>query len=119
YVTRGRGVSIHRADCAMLKASPEVEERLIEVTWDEVGGKSFPVAVELVCYDRVGLLSDIAAVVADTRRNILSSRTRTRRDGTAVIDLVVEVQSLEQFDHLRRQLERIRDVIKVERVGGR
>lgn len=119
YVTRGRGVSIHRADCNMLKASPEAGQRLIDVSWDQVAGQSFPVAVEIDCYDRVGLLSDIAAVVADTRRNILAARTRTHRDGTATIDLVVEVQNLEQFDHLRRQLERVRDVIRVERVVNR
>ncbi|EKP93761.1 RelA/SpoT family protein [Thermaerobacter subterraneus] len=119
YVTRGRGVSIHRADCNMLKASPEAGQRLIDVSWDQVAGQAFPVAVEIDCYDRVGLLSDIAAVVADTRRNILAVRTRTHRDGTATIDLVVEVQNLEQFDHLRRQLERVRDVIRVERVVNR
>lgn len=119
YVTRGRGVSIHRADCNMLKASPEVGQRLIDVSWDQVAGQAFPVAVEIDCYDRVGLLSDITAVVADTRRNILAARTRTHRDGTATIDLVVEVQNLEQFDHLRRQLERVRDVIRVERVVNR
>ncbi len=119
YVTRGRGVSIHRADCNMLKASPEAGQRLIDVSWDQVAGQAFPVAVEIDCYDRVGLLSDIAAVVADTRRNILAARTRTHRDGTATIDLVVEVQNLEQFDHLRRQLERVRDVIRVERVVNR
>ncbi|ADU51356.1 (p)ppGpp synthetase I, SpoT/RelA [Thermaerobacter marianensis DSM 12885] len=119
YVTRGRGVSIHRADCNMLKTSPEVGERLIDVSWDQVAGQAFPVAVEISCYDRVGLLSDITAVVADTRRNILAARTRTHRDGTATIDLVVEVQNLEQFDQLRRQLERVRDVIRVERVASR
>ncbi|HEY8488543.1 MAG TPA: bifunctional (p)ppGpp synthetase/guanosine-3',5'-bis(diphosphate) 3'-pyrophosphohydrolase, partial [Thermaerobacter sp.] len=116
YVTRGRGVSIHRADCNMLKASPDVGQRLIDVSWDQVAGQAFPVAVEIDCYDRVGLLSDITAVVADTRRNILAARTRTHRDGTATIDLVVEVQNLEQFDQLRRQLERVRDVIRVQRV---
>ncbi|QBS38010.1 bifunctional (p)ppGpp synthetase/guanosine-3',5'-bis(diphosphate) 3'-pyrophosphohydrolase [Thermaerobacter sp. FW80] len=119
YVTRGRGVSIHRADCTMLKASPEADRRLIDVSWDQVAGQAFPVAVEISCYDRVGLLSDITAVVADTRRNILAARTRTHKDGTATIDLVVEVQNLEQFDQLRRQLERVRDVIRVERVASR
>ena len=119
YVTRGRGVSIHRADCTMLKSSPEADRRLIDVSWDQVAGQAFPVAVEITCYDRVGLLSDITAVVADTRRNILAARTRTHRDGTATIDLVVEVQNLEQFDQLRRQLERVRDVIKVERICSR
>ncbi|GAB6876085.1 RelA/SpoT family protein [Thermaerobacter litoralis] len=119
YVTRGRGVSIHRADCNMLKASPDVGQRLIDVSWDQVAGQAFPVAVEIDCYDRVGLLSDITAVVADTRRNILAARTRTHRDGTATIDLVVEVQNLEQFDQLRRQLERVRDVIRVQRVASR
>jgi len=103
----------------MLKSSPEADRRLIDVSWDQVAGQAFPVAVEITCYDRVGLLSDITAVVADTRRNILAARTRTHKDGTATIDLVVEVQNLEQFDQLRRQLERVRDVIRVERVASR
>ncbi|HEX6988557.1 MAG TPA: TGS domain-containing protein, partial [Bacillota bacterium] len=120
YITRGRGVSIHHRGCPNLaRLVAEDEHRLIDVTWENVQAAYYPVHVVIQCIDRPGLLSDIAHVVADTRTNIISAKARTGRDGAAAIDLVLEIRGLDQYDYIKRQIERVRDVLSVERVTGR
>ncbi|MHB9144399.1 MAG: RelA/SpoT family protein [Symbiobacteriia bacterium] len=120
YVTRGRGVSIHRLDCPNLRGAFEHEqERLAEAAWDEsataVGGATYPVDVQLTAIDRSGLLADVANAIAEFRTNILRSRTRTK-DHVATIDLVLEIRNLDQLQHITGKLGRIRDVMSVQRV---
>ncbi|MEX2355497.1 MAG: bifunctional (p)ppGpp synthetase/guanosine-3',5'-bis(diphosphate) 3'-pyrophosphohydrolase [Thermaerobacterales bacterium] len=117
YITRGRGVSIHHRECANLKhlLDSDGENRQIEVSWDRVAATAYPVKVIIEAIDRPGLLSDVAHVVAETRTNILSAKARSGKDGGAVIDMVMELRSLDQFEFLRRRIETIRDVLNVER----
>jgi len=117
YITRGRGVSIHRIDCPNMAQYSQDRERLIEVSWDRVDAASYPVAIVVVAGDRPGLLLDIAAVVADTDANILSARARTETGGgRAVIDLVLEIRNTEQLDYTTNRIRRVRGVTEVRRV---
>ncbi|HEY8449904.1 MAG TPA: TGS domain-containing protein, partial [Bacillota bacterium] len=119
YVTRGRGVSIHRRDCHNLQHVLRHEgERLIDVTWDNVQAAYYPVHLQINAIDRPGLLSDVAQLVAETRTNILSAKARAMRDRTAVIDLVLEISSLDQLEYLCKRISHVRDVLAVERVQG-
>ncbi|MFO7246241.1 MAG: bifunctional (p)ppGpp synthetase/guanosine-3',5'-bis(diphosphate) 3'-pyrophosphohydrolase [Thermaerobacter sp.] len=120
YITRGRGVSIHQRSCPNLaRLVAEDANRLIDVAWESVQAAYYPVHMVIHGIDRPGLLSDIAHVVADTRTNILSARARAGRDGSAYIDLILEIRGLDQYDYIRRQIERVRDVLSVERVSGK
>jgi len=120
YVTRGRGVSIHRPDCPNLQANrASGDGRLVEVTWDAVDAAYYPVEVEIYGLDRPGLLSDVTQIVAESRTNILYAlvRGRARRQNLAVIDLILEVKDLREIDHLRKKILKVPDVFSVERVA--
>ncbi|MEW6524064.1 MAG: bifunctional (p)ppGpp synthetase/guanosine-3',5'-bis(diphosphate) 3'-pyrophosphohydrolase [Bacillota bacterium] len=116
YITRGRGVSVHRVDCPNIVNYRDDTERLLEVLWEEDITGNYPVDVTITGLDRSGLLFDVTQVVADMRSNIISARARSNRDGYASIDLTLEVRGLDQLDHLFRRLRRIHDVLSVDRV---
>ena len=117
YITRGRGVSIHKANCANIRhAEPE---RRVPVSWAENGPTgTFCVAIKILANDRVGLMADITSFLAGMGVSIrnISTSVNARRD--ANIRLVLEVRSREQVDTVLRQLSRQPDVMDVFRVSG-
>ena len=116
YLTRGRGVSIHHPDCPNLQGHRGEAGRIIEVSWDAVHAKAYPVEIAITGYDRPGLLSDITQIVAEGRHNILYASARGgTRAGQALIDVVMEVADLEEFLAVRRKILRVRDVLSAER----
>ncbi len=117
YITRGRGVSIHRSDCPNITRYLEEEQRVIEVSWESVEAKYYPVQILITALDRPGLLSDVAQTVASFSTNILDAKARSRSDGMAVVTMVLEIHDLQQLGYLKQRVERIRDVVHVERVS--
>lgn len=105
YVTRGRGVSIHRADCPNAKAASP--ERILEVEWGSSENQAFPVGLVISAWDRKGLLHEIMTVLAELRSNILAINGATLRDGSAQINVTIEVHDL---DHLKRVLEKVKSI---------
>lgn len=117
YITRGRGVSVHRLDCPnSINFLTHSRERLIEVVWAETQGGTFPVDVQIQALDRAGLLADVANIVAETRTNMISAFARGTKNKMAAIDLVLEIKNLEQLQYIMQKLGRIKDVMSVERV---
>jgi GTP pyrophosphokinase len=118
YVTRGRGVSIHRSECRNIGVWRETErERLVEASWDEGFGGPFRVRLVVEAVDRAGLLSDVMAVLADQRLSASWVTARGRRDQMASIEVTVEINSLEQLNHVIQRVGRVRDVLSVRRAG--
>lgn len=117
FLTRGRGVSVHRLGCPNEKELARDPERLIEVGWDTTEAELAPHPVELRVYawDRPGLLADVANVVADS--NIISAKARGFRDRTAVVEVHLEVRNLIQLTQLISRLESLPYVQKVDRVS--
>lgn len=115
YVTRGRGITVHRNDCPNIANLSDIE-RLIPVTWDERGkDETFPVPVVLRAFDRVGLLKDISTLLADERVNILYTHTRTHEDREVTIDITVEVADVGQLSRVLHKLDGIQGVFEVHR----
>ncbi|MCC6315342.1 MAG: bifunctional (p)ppGpp synthetase/guanosine-3',5'-bis(diphosphate) 3'-pyrophosphohydrolase [Thermomicrobiales bacterium] len=114
YVTRGRGVTVHRQDCPNIANLPD-PERLVPVAWGDRGQDTFPVTVRVRAWDRVGLLKDVSTLLADERVNILSVLTTTHDDRTVSLLATVEVEGVEQLSRILRKLEGIRDVYEVRR----
>jgi GTP pyrophosphokinase len=115
YVTRGRGVSIHRVNCPNV-AFLNDPERLIEVSWDQDRSASFEADVELEAMDRPGLLGDVMNVLGDMRTRISAVNARTTKNKIAIINLRVEIKDLEDLKFIMNRLGNIRDVFSVERV---
>jgi GTP pyrophosphokinase len=113
YVTRARGVTVHRADCHNVLNENE-RERLVEVQWGS-GQRSYPVDIRIDAWDRVGLLRDITNVVGEEHVNMLGVRTNENRDGTVAIVATLETSGIEQLARLLSRIEIIRGVRTVER----
>lgn len=117
YVTRGRGVSIHRADCHNISHYfSEDAGRFIEVAWDnQVEGK-YQVELETVAIDRPGLAMDIMLAVADTKTVINAINARATKDNLATVDLKLEIKSVEHLEYISNKIRRVKDVLEVKRV---
>ncbi len=114
YVTRGRGITVHREDCPNL-ANLSDPERLVPVSWGGPGEETFPVTIRVRAWDRVGFLKDVSTLLADEKVNIVSVLTTTHDDRTVTLLITVEVEGIGQLSRVLRKLEGIRDVYEVRR----
>jgi GTP pyrophosphokinase len=121
YVTRGRGVTIHRQDCpSVLRAVRDGDrERLIEVDWGGDLSTVYPVMVEVTAYDRKGLLKDIAAVLDAESVNMTSASINTRKkDQTATIVATLEISGMDQLSRVLAKIESLTNVLEAVRQTG-
>lgn len=123
FITRGKGVSIHRKDCTNILSSDKRgdSERLIHVYWEsEQNGDAYYVTnLQILAHDRKGLLAEIAGVIADMRVLITSLNSRIIKDNEAVVELMMEISSKEQLNLLVKKLKNIEGVYDVDRrLGG-
>ncbi|GEA16102.1 MAG: diphosphokinase / guanosine-3,5-bis(diphosphate) 3-diphosphatase [Moorella sp. (in: firmicutes)] len=117
YITRGRGISVHRIDCPNINHHRETEkERIIEVAWGDTSDATYQVHIEALALDRPNLAMDIMAAVADTKTIINSVHARATRNDQALVDLKIEIRSLEHLNYIMDKIRRIRDVMEVKRV---
>jgi guanosine-3',5'-bis(diphosphate) 3'-pyrophosphohydrolase len=114
YITRGRGVSIHRQDCPNVLALARDPERRVEIEWAAEKGDRFFVRLYMRGTDRRGLLSDVAKAISDTGTDIQHADMRTG-DGGMTAEFVVEVQDLAHLEKVRRAIGRVKGVLAVER----
>jgi GTP pyrophosphokinase len=117
YVTRTRGVTVHRADCHNV-LNEEEHERIVEVEWGTVS-KLYPVSVRVEAWDRVGLLRDITTVVTEDKVNMVGVRTIENGDGSVSILATLETSGIEQLSRLLSRIEILRGVRSVERAQDR
>ena len=119
YITRGRGVSIHRSDCTSLGHTPEDLERMIEVSWDGSSGESFHVGIDIQAYDRSGILMEVMAVLSELKITITNMNAKVLENTKNVmINIVVEIRDISQLDFVMTKLRRIREVYTVQRSKG-
>lgn len=114
YITRGRGVSIHRSDCPNM-ANIDVE-RVIPVEWDTTKESFFNVHVNILAYDRVGYLANISKIIQDMGLNITNLSARINKDKTFMIDLLIEIKQKEQIDELFKKIMAVEETVKIFRV---
>jgi GTP diphosphokinase / guanosine-3',5'-bis(diphosphate) 3'-diphosphatase len=114
YVTRGRGVSIHRGDCPNLLVLANEPERRLEIDWQEMEGERFTVRLTLLANDRRGLYADIAAAVSATGTDIKSMELRTV-DGRVMGSALVEVENLAHLEKIMKAARKVKGVAEVAR----
>lgn len=117
YITRGRGVTIHRRTCSnVLRMTEDHRARLIEVQWSVEAGEHYPVDVQVQAYDRAGLLRDITNLLANEKVNVLSLNTTTdRREHMAHMSLRLEIGGLDQLSRILAKLNELPNVVMVQR----
>jgi GTP pyrophosphokinase len=117
YITLGRGVSIHRQNCANFKRLEEAApERVIAVEWGTSEDRSFPVEVNVRAFDRRGLVRDISAVLADSKINIHAMNTITHeQDGIADLNLKIMVRDLEELSRVLARIQGLPNIVSARR----
>lgn len=115
YITRGRGVSVHRADCPNILALADNAERKIEVEWRPGETGSFSVEIEVEAVDRVNLLTNIMSTVSEGKTNIESVNARTTKNKMAIINLVVDIHDLEHMESVMNRIKQVSGVVAVTR----
>ena len=116
YITRGRGVSVHRADCPNILNGTSDVNRMIEVSWDGTNDKFYTVELEIVCEDKSGVLADLIAVPTEMKLNMHSIHAvPNKTNKTSTVDLGVEVNNAEQVEMLMNKLRRVENVYSVAR----
>jgi guanosine-3',5'-bis(diphosphate) 3'-pyrophosphohydrolase len=116
FVTRGRGVSVHRQDCANADDLRRKRDRLIDVEWDTSATAMFRVTMQVDALDRKHLLRDITTVLGDLHVNILSAQVTTRRDRVAKLRFTFELADIAHLDHILAQVTRVDSVYDAFRV---
>ena len=117
FVTRGRGIAIHRSDCANAVAHDEAaQDRVVEADWDVAGVGSFVASIEVRALDRMHLLVDVAQAMTDERVNIIGVQTRTHEDRVAVMQFDFELSDAAQIQAILRILRDIDGVYEAHRL---
>ena len=118
YITKGRGVSVHRKDCVNVKDLFNEENRMIDVYWfDDVNG-SYKVEIEILANDRNGLLKDIIKQVENAKVKLTGMNTRTTKEGIAIIDISLEVENTEILNKVLTSFRNVESVYDVNRKRG-
>ena len=121
FITRGYGVSVHRADCPNVlrsKDNPEEAGRWIRVSWADNISESYHTQLQIVAKDRISLIVDVSTVLSATKTRVMSMNARSTPDGFALLDLGLEIGSKEQLKTVMNRLEQIQGVMKVTRPAG-
>lgn len=117
YITRGSGVSVHRADCPnVLSSNPVEQSRLIDVTWDVSTDDVYKVNIVITSQDRPGLMSDLMNITSEAKLNIFALSCHTDKYKMAYTHMGLDINSLEQLEYVMNRIRRMKGVYTVERV---
>lgn len=123
FVTRGRGMSIHRTDCVnMIHLSETERERLIDAEWEETAaeenGGQYLAELKMFAHDRQGLLMEISKIFTEAKIDVKSMNIRTSKKGTASLDMGFIVHGREELNRVIEKLRQIEGVMDIERTAG-
>lgn len=115
YITRGRGVSVHRKDCSNVSNNIDGDNRLIEVSWYTANNVAYKADITLMANDRPALLMEITNVIMESKIPLKAINARTTKDGIAIMNLTLEITNTEQLDRIIKKLKKVDSVFEVGR----
>ncbi len=115
FITKGRGISVHRADCPNIEQDVE-PNRFIEVHWDSKETTSYPADIEIKATDRSGLLAEIAMKISELDVSLLSINARAAKDKTVVIKMNIEINDIKQLELILKEIKKVKSVVDAYRV---
>lgn len=118
YITKGRGVSVHRKDCVNVEELLKEENRIIEVSWVEEKQASYNVEIEVSANDRSGLLADIIKEINSTKASIIALNAKSTKERIAVIDITLETKNLDELNSILKAIRKVDSVYEVIRKKG-
>ena len=118
YITKGRGVSVHRKDCSNFKAIVEKQrEKVVDVSWGTEKGAAYVAELEVKAEDRMCLLSDVMLVITDSNLSLLTLKAKSGKNGVANINIQVKIDNIEQLKELMKKIRRLQGILDVYRVN--
>lgn len=119
YISRGRGITIHRRDCKNVIDHEGTDGRWIALSWKGMKQEQvYPVMIEVRAFDRAGLLHDLSGVVSEENVNMIAVSSKLRRDSTAVVSATLEIGNANQLTRILNKIERLPNVLEARRVSG-
>ena len=115
YITKGRGVSVHRMDCVNVKDLVSDENRIIDVYWANQEKSHYSVDITVYANDRQGLLADIIKEITTAKFNILGVNTKTTKEKIAIIEITLELENLDELNRVMKTLKKVDTVFEVKR----
>ena len=115
YITRGRGVSVHRKDCVNIKDLFKEENRIIDVAWEKEQQAFYDVNLTVLANDRLGLLADIMNVLSNTKANLVEINGKTGKNRIALIDITIEIKNLDELNNILKSIRKVDSVYEVKR----
>ncbi len=116
FITRGRGVTVHRADCPNILTDNGLDQKLVPAEWNSAAEQSYRVNIEVEAFDRVGLLKDVVNQISETKTNIATVELRTKKSSAALIGLVLDIKSVSHLKNVMDAIRKVADVYDVYRV---
>ena len=118
YITKGRGVSIHRVDCPNVKDLIKEESRMIDVYWYEEVKGSYDVNIDIFANDRNGLLKDVIKQIENNKAELRGVTAKTTNEATCVINITIQVENISELQKILTGLRKIESVYEVSRRRG-
>ena len=115
YITKGRGVSVHRKDCANVKDLLSEENRMIDVEWYKEANEIYKVDIEVLANDRTGLLVDVLTAIKEAKAKLVGVNTKTTKEHIAIIDVSVEVENIQELNQILKAIRKVDSVYDVRR----
>ena len=116
YISRGRGLIVHRLSCSNLSSLSESDDRIVSVNWDTKKNISFKAKIHITCIDSAGVLNEIADTISKNKVNILDVKTDVTEGGIANIWIIFKIESLSQLEVIIKSISQLKKVDSVERV---
>ncbi len=116
YITRGRGVTIHRSDCKNFEHTEGMENRFIEVSWSNNKAATFEASVQIVAQDKKGLLTEVTSLMSTIDLLVTGISAKSLKTGVAIVNLTIEVSDNKKIETVIARLKQIEDIIDVKRV---
>ncbi|CAM2782379.1 bifunctional (p)ppGpp synthetase/guanosine-3',5'-bis(diphosphate) 3'-pyrophosphohydrolase [Hathewaya histolytica] len=119
YVTKGRGISVHRKDCKNVEnLVKEEKEKIIEITWENIKGSEFICELCIKCNDREGMIADVVQLLTQNKIYMCSINGNSYDSGFALINLKVKIKTIETLKELKKKFRKLDGVIEINRVNG-
>ena len=119
YITKGRGVSVHRSDCSNLKALVNYDSStVVEESWGTAKGAAYVAEIQVRAEDRIGILSDIMIIITESKLPLNALNAKSSKGNVAMINIKIKIDSIEQLKELMRKIRRLKGVMDVYRINN-